>query len=335
MRAAFPRHRMSERRKVLVTGGTGFVGSHVVDALLQAGFLARCSIRATSNQRWLAGKRVDLVQADLRMPGQLEAAVAGVDAVIHCAGLTRGSREALLSANRDGTRALVEACQATGRRMRFVFCSSQAAAGPGTLVRPRQASDPPAPATDYGESKLASEDVVARAGDLDVVVLRPVAVYGPRDEDTLTFFKLAARGITVIPGLRRRVVQLVHVRDLASALVKAVDRPQRSGDAFCIAHPEVVDWDQLAGAMREATGRNAIKLRVPSFALRLIGAAAEMVGGEGLPGRIDRRKATDMSERAWTCDVERAMQELEWSPAYDIRDGFRDSVNWYRQEGWL
>jgi nucleoside-diphosphate-sugar epimerase len=327
---------MSEQgRVVLVTGGTGFVGSHVVDALLRAGFRARCSVRPTSNQRWLAGKPIDLVQADLRLPDQLEPAIAGVDAIIHCAGLTRGSRDALMSANRDGTRALVQACQTTGRRIRFVFCSSQAAAGPGWLDRPRQASDPPAPATDYGESKLAAEAVVAKAEDLDAVVLRPVAVYGPRDEDTLTFFKLATRGIIVTPGLRRRVVQLVHVRDLASALIKAVDRPQRSGDVFCIAHPEVVDWDQLAVAMREATGRNAITLRVPSFALQMIGAAAELVGGAGLPGRIDRRKAADMSERAWTCDADRAIEELDWSPTYNTRDGFRDSVNWYRQEGWL
>ena len=326
---------MSEQRRVLVTGGTGFVGSHVVDALLRAGFTARCSVRATSNQRWLAGKPVDLVQADLRVPGELEPLVAGIDTVIHCAGLTRGSRDALMSANRDATRALVKACQATRRKIRFVFCSSQAAAGPGRLDRPRQASDPPAPATDYGESKLAAEDVVAQAADLDVVVLRPVAVYGPRDEDTLTFFKLATRGMIVTPGLRRRLVQLVHVRDLASALVKAVDRPQRSGAVLCIAHPEVVDWEQLAVAMRAATGRSAITLRVPSFALRLIGAAADLVGGEGLPGRIDRRKAADMSERAWTCNADRAMQELDWSPAYNIRDGFRDSVNWYRQEGWL
>jgi dihydroflavonol-4-reductase len=334
-RKRLPKHRMVEQRRILVTGGTGFVGSHVVDALLGAGLRPRCLVRATSNLRWLEGKPVELAYADLRA-GQLGPVVDGIDAVIHCAGLTRGSREALMSANRDGTRALVEACFSTGRNIRFVLCSSQAAAGPGTLARPRQESDPAAPTSDYGASKLAGETAVLRSGnDLDAVVLRPVTVYGPRDEDTLTFFKLAARGIIPAPGLRKRLMQLVHVSDLASALIKALDLPEVSGRIYFVAHPEVIDWDQLAAAMSEAVGRRAVVVRVPTSALRMVGAVAGLFGSGGRAGQIDRRKAADMSERAWTCNVDRALEELDWSPAYDVRGGFRDSADWYRQEGWL
>lgn len=321
--------------RVLVTGGTGFVGSHVVDALLRAGFRTRCLVRATSNLRWLEGKSVEMARGELLNSG-LEPIIDGADIVIHCAGLTRGSREELMAANRDGTRALIRACLATGRRIRFVYCSSQAAGGPGRLDRPRQISDPPAPTSDYGESKLAAEDAVVQAvADLDVVVLRPVAVYGPRDADTLTFFKLAARGIIFAPGLRKRVLQLVYVTDLAAALVKAIELPERSGGMYCIAHPDVVDWQQLAQAMSYATGRKALTVRVPSRALRTIGAVAEILGSADSPGRIDRRKASDMSERAWTCDAGRAMEELDWSPAYDLRIGLRETAEWYRREGWL
>lgn len=321
-------------RSVLVTGGTGFVGSHVVDALLQGEFRTRCLVRATSNLRWLDGKSIEITRGEL-LDGQLEPIIDGADIVIHCAGLTRGSRRELIAANRDGTRALIRACVATGRRIRFVYCSSQAAAGPGRLDRPRQTSDPPAPTSDYGESKLAAEDAVVRAAaELDVVVLRPVGVYGPRDEDTLTFFKLAARGIIVTPGLRKRVLQLVYVTDLAAALVKAIELPERSGGTYCIAHPDVVDWQQLAAAMMHATGRSAITVRVPSYALRTIGAVAELFGTAS-PGRIDRRKASDMSERAWTCDADRAVEELDWSPAFDLHNGLRETAEWYRQEGWL
>jgi len=326
---------MIEKRRVLVTGGTGFVGSHVVDALLESGFQPRCLVRATSNLRWLEGKPVELAQTDLRS-GHLEPVVDGIDAVIHCAGLTRGSRESLMSANREGTRALVEACLSTGRRIRFVLCSSQAAAGPGTPGRPRQESDPATPTSNYGASKLAAEAaVLGSARDLDAVVLRPVAVYGPRDEDTLTFFRLAARGIIVAPGLRRRLLQLVHVSDLASALLKALDVPEQSGRVYFIAHPEVVDWDGLGAALREAIGRNAVVVHIPSGVLRMAGAVAGLVSAGSSPGRLDARKAADMSERAWTCNVDRALAELDWSPAYDVGAGFRDSVDWYRQEGWL
>jgi dihydroflavonol-4-reductase len=325
---------MIEQRRVLVTGGTGFVGSHVVDALLEAGLRPRCMVRATSNLRWLEGKQLELIETDLRS-GQLGPLVDETDAIIHCAGLTRGSRDALMSANRDGTRALVEACLATGRRIRFVLCSSQAAAGPSGLDRPRQESDLPAPTSTYGESKLAAEEsVLHSADDLDVVILRPVAVYGPRDEDTLTFFKLAARGIIVVPGFRKRLVQLVHVSDLASALLKALELPETSGRTYFIAHPQILDWDRLAAVMREAVRRNAVTARVPTVALRMIGSVAGLLSGSRA-GRIDRRKAGDMSERAWTCSVDRALDELDWSPTYDARGGFRDTADWYRQEGWL
>ncbi|MGD2215795.1 MAG: NAD-dependent epimerase/dehydratase family protein, partial [Gemmatimonadales bacterium] len=129
-------------KTVLVTGGTGFVGSHAVDALLEAGYRVRCTVRKTSNRRWLEGKPAELVEVDLQEAG-LEEAVDGVDAVVHCAGLTRGSRRALYAGNRDATAALADACVETGRTIRFVYCSSQAAAGPSSIWRPRELAEPP------------------------------------------------------------------------------------------------------------------------------------------------------------------------------------------------
>ena len=128
---------------------------------------------------------------------------------------------------------------------------------------------------------------------------------------------------------------MVHVNDLASALLKALRLPEESGLTYFVAHPETVDWGQLASVMREAMGRSAVTVRVPTAALRLIGAAADLLGGGDRAGRIDRRKAADMAERAWTCSVDRALEELDWSPSFDIRKGFRDSADWYRREGWL
>ena len=323
-------------RSVLVTGATGFVGSHVVDVFLEAGWRVRCTVRATSNLRWLEGKDAELVVADLRDGSQLKRAVNGVDAVVHCAGLTRGPRAALFAANRDGTRALLEACAGTGRRVRFVYCSSQAAAGPGALSRPRTEDDPPAPTNDYGRSKLAGEEVTQGFSDrLDASILRPVSVYGPRDEDTLPYFRMAARGVVVVPGIRRRLVQLVHARDVASALMLAAERPRAVGRTFFLAHPEILDWSRLSAAISHGVGRRALTLRLPSAVLRLAGLGSELVGAHGRPGRLDRRRARDMSERAWTCRVDRLMNELDWSPGFDCDSGMRDTAGWYREEGWL
>lgn len=322
-------------REVLVTGGSGFVGSHVVDVLLEAGHRVRCLIRAGSRLRWLEGKPVQTVQADLRH-GDLAPAVDGVDCVIHCAGLTRGSREALRAANVDGTRALMEACLAAGSAPRFVLCSSQAAAGPGRLDRRRRIDDPEAPNSEYGRSKLEAEGEVRGVSDvLETVILRPGAVYGPRDEDTLPFFRMAARRIVLVPGLRARLVQLVHVRDVARALSLAMSGAQVVGQTYFVVHPRIVSWGELAAAIGRALGRRPLALPLPSPVFRLAGALSEAMGGARQPGGLDRRRARDMVERAWTCDVESALEELGWTPHYDLEEGLEHTVRWYREEGWL
>jgi nucleoside-diphosphate-sugar epimerase len=331
------REAAGEARPVLVTGATGFVGSHVVDRLVEAGYRVRCLVRKTSNLRWLEGKPVERHEADLRGgTGDLAGAVADVAAVIHCAGLTRGSSEALFAANHEGTRALLEACLRVGRPIRFVFCSSQAAAGPGRLDRPRDEGDPPAPTSDYGRSKLAAErEVLSRADRLEVSVVRPVAVYGPRDEDTLPYFRMAARGLVVAPGCRRRLVQLVHARDVADALVRAMERREAVGGTYFVGHPEILSWRGLAAAIGRAVGRRPLIVRLPSPLLGAAGTTAELFGGGRRPGQLDRRRARDLSERAWTCRVERAMRELGWSPTYDSENGLRATADWYREQGWL
>jgi nucleoside-diphosphate-sugar epimerase len=320
---------------VLVTGGTGFVGSHVVDLLLEAGYHVRCTVRPTSNLRWLEDKPVQLVQAELE-GARLAEALADVDAVVHCAGLTRGTPAELFAANQRGTRALLDACLRSGRRLRFVYCSSQAAAGPGSIGRPREEDDPPAPTSDYGRSKLAGEgEVLKAANQLEVCVLRPVAVYGPRDEDTLPYFRLAARGIVVAPGLRRRQVQLVHARDVARALLLALERPEAIGRIFFLGHPDTLTWSELAAAIGRAVGRRPIVLHLPAPLLRAAAAAAELVGGAGRAGQLDRRRARDLLERAWTCRVDRLREDLGWSPEFDAERGLRQTAEWYRQAGWL
>jgi nucleoside-diphosphate-sugar epimerase len=322
-------------RDVLVTGGSGFVGSHVVDLLLEAGNHVRCLIRAGSRMRWLEGKPVETVQADLR-DGDLAPAVADIDCVIHCAGLTRGSADSLRAANVEGTRALIRACVRAGSVARFVFCSSQAAAGPGRLDRRRRLDDPPAPNSEYGRSKLQAEAEVRAAEDvLEIVILRPGAVYGPRDEDTLPFFRMAASGIVLVPGWGRRLVQLVHVRDVARALSLATVTPHVAGRTYFVAHPRVVSWGELAAATGRALRRPIRTLPLPSSAFRVAGLLSEVLGGARRAGGLDRRRARDMVERAWTCDVEATLEELGWVPRFDLDEGLEDTVRWYRKEGWL
>ncbi len=319
----------------LVTGSTGFLGSHLVDVLLEAGYRVRCLIRATSRLRWLEGKPVELHEADL-VGGDLTSAVVGVDLVFHFAALTRGSKHDLWAANHEGTRALLTACVNQGELSRFVFCSSQAAAGPSTAERPREESDDPAPTSEYGRSKLAAEEEVLGHGDrFEVVVLRPAAAYGPRDADTLPYFQMAARGVMLVPGVRKRRLQLVHGHDVAEAARLAAEREKATGRTYFLAHPDVVTWGALAWNIGRAMGRRVLIVRLPSAVVRGAGAAAELFGGGRQPGQLDRRRARDLSEPAWTCRVDRALGELGWSPEYDLERGLLDTANWYRENGWV
>lgn len=319
-------------RLALVTGGTGFVGSHVVDEMLAAGYRVRVPVRRTSDPSWLEGKEVERIEVDLAS-GHLDELVDGVDVTLHVAGLTRGPESALRAVNVEATRRLVEVLRDRPGH-RFVLCSSQAAAGPGALSRPRTARDEPAPSTGYGRSKLAAEHVVAGEPDLRWTVVRATAVYGPRDRDTLPFFRMARRGVVVVPGVRRREVQMVHASDLAAALRLSAETDRAIGKTYFVGHPERVAWARVAAAMGRAVDRRVMTIPAPSLAIRAFGAVVGPLAGDRA-GQLDARRARDLVERAWTCDVEPALRELEWRPVHDMADGFRDTARWYRTRGWI
>ena len=186
----------------LVTGGQGFIGSHLCGRLISAGHRVRVLARPSSGLTNLDGLPVEVVRGDLTGDGSLAQAVAGVDWVFHLAGALKGfSQEELLRVNRDGTKRLVEACAAhTPDLSRFVLVSSLAAAGPSASGGlPRTEDAPPAPLTWYGKSKLEAEMVVLKAG-LPFTILRPPIVFGPRDRDVFSYFQIAKAGVLPIPG---------------------------------------------------------------------------------------------------------------------------------------
>jgi len=187
----------------LVTGASGFVGGHLVEALVAGGYRVRCLVRPQSDRRWLDSLGVTYAAGTVEDVAALRRAVDGVDVVYHLAALTTTPREADYErVNYGGVLRLVEAMAA--RPVRLVFCSSLAAGGPARAGRPVTEADAPAPIGPYGESKLRAEQVVL-SGGLPAVVVRPSAVYGPRERDILAAFRLAARGLAIRTGPRGRV----------------------------------------------------------------------------------------------------------------------------------
>ena len=331
--------------RALVTGASGFVGSHLVEALLAAGWRVRRLARPTSARADAhAQASVETCVASLDDAGALmrSGALADVDAVFHVAGVTRGRTAADFdTGNVAPTAALLDALHATygvrappGGRV-----SSQAAAGPAPARdRPRTEDDPTEPVGAYGASKRAAERVVAEhAAGARWSIVRPSAVYGPRDRDFLTVFRHASRGMALYPGTRDAWLSLVHAADLARALVGAATVPAAAGRTYFVAGDEAVAWPALyAAAARAAGTRIRVSLDVPRWVLPLAGAAGD--AWSALSGRatlVGREKLALGAPRWWLCSADRARAELQWTPAITLADGVRATRDWYAAARWL
>lgn len=324
--------------KALVTGASGFIGSHLVEALLQRGAAVRALVRGPQRLRWIEGiEGVEYCCGTLEDAKSLGEAVRGVDVVFHTAGVVKAlSKGGFFKTNADGTERLLRAVERHNRDIRrFVFVSSQAAAGPGSLDQPLDEDAPPRPISPYGQSKLVAEGAVLDRRDrLPVAVVRPPAVYGPRDAETLTFFRLAKRGLVLIPGFGRRRLSLVYVDDLVRGLIAAAEHPAAAGKTFYLTSGEH-DWSELAGALQRAVGRGW-KVRVPAAALYAAGAAGECFGRLlRRPVSLTLAKARELTQRAWLCSDARARRLLGYEPQWTLEEGIATTAAWYRAAGWI
>ena len=322
-----------------VTGGTGFVGGHLAEALLAQGVgEVRCLVR--SDPKWLAGLPVTLVPGDLFSADALRSALAGADAVYHAAGLTRAADQAALDrANVDGTRSLLLAARDAAPNARVVVTSSLEAMGPnrvrldGTPV-PATEADVPAPRSMYGRSKAAMERLVRdEFGDLAPVIVRPPAVYGPREADIFEMIRGASRGVFPVVGdSTARRLSLVHVRDLVRGMVEASGE---AGETFFVGSERGYAWNEVYAAVRAALGRTVVRLPVPGAAMGVAGRVSEWVGGlRGAVPPLTRDKA-EAARHAWTCSVGKAAETFGYEQTVGLEAGMAETVAWYRAQGWL
>lgn len=319
-----------------MTGATGFVGSHLVDALVEEGWRVRCLVRPTSNLRWLPLDRIELAEtAGLDEGAALREALAGARVVFHLAGLTSTVSPAeYFQVNVEGTRALLAAMAERAPDALLVHCSSLAAAGPSPDGRPLTESDPPRPSGPYGESKLAAERLV-QSSALDHVVVRPPAVYGPRDPDILAAFRLAARGIAFRTAPAEQRLSLVHVRDLAHGFLDAAELGAGKG-IFYLSDGAIHSWREVIEAIGTAVGRRVRPIPVPSrLAVAAAHAARLLAAATGRKPLLTPERARDLAQAAWVCDDSRARRELAYQTVFGLRDGMADTAAWYRANRWL
>jgi dihydroflavonol-4-reductase len=321
--------------RALVTGATGFVGSHLVEALQNSSVEVTGLARSSSKAADLARRGVRVVSGDLHDTAGLERAVRDQDVVYHVAGVVAARDEAeFFRANRDGTDNLLTAAERQGRP-RFVLVSSLAAAGPAPRGAPLSGTEPPHPVTGYGRSKLAAEQIV-RSSSLPWSIVRPPIVYGPRDREVLKVFRLARLGFAPVFGDGGQELSAVHAADLAQALMAVVRAPRTIGGTYHACHPQVFTSGELGQAVGAAMGRRVLCLRVPHALGRALLAITET------SARLTRQvtilttdKANEFFQPAWTGDPSSLTRDSGWRARYDLSSGLADTYQWYRRAGWL
>ena len=323
--------------KALVTGATGFVGSHVCDVLAARGdtvvVLARDAARAAPLAR--LGARVAL--GTLEDDAALAAAVAGVDVVYHLAGLTAAvSEAAYLQVNEHGTRRLAQAVRAASPAPRFVYVSTQAVLGPSAPGQALDEDAPCRPLTAYGRSKLAGEAVVRATEGLAWTIVRPPAVYGPRDREFLKLFQLVRTGLAPVFGWGLQQLSLVYAPDLADAIVRAGTTPAAVRQTYHAAHPEVVTTRELAMAVGRAVGRTPLIIPVPgAVATPLVSVIGRIAAARGRLSTLNADKMAEFLAPAWVVSSAKAERELGWRAGHGLAEGLRLTAAWYREAGWL
>jgi len=337
--------------RVLVTGANGFVGSNLVEMLQARGDDVTCLVRESPR---LA--RLKSLDARLLLFGgfsdreALGRAVRGQDIVYHVAGATKAlGRSRLYEVNEQGTRRVAQACAERPDPPTLVYVSSLAACGPAASERPRRESDPPAPVSQYGQSKLAGERAVREFADrVPTTIVRPAIVLGPADVDGLAMFRSVRRlRVHVTPGSGRQRFSVIHVADLCRLIGLAAERGQRiaadeTGDSRAVgcyfgAADESPSWAELGRMVGRAVGRrHVLVMPVASPCVWLVAASVEATAHMvRRPLYLNWDKAREIAAGSWVCSPAVARTELGFSCEVPLAERLRQTVAWYREAEWL
>ena len=326
--------------KIFLTGANGFVGSHLLDWLQHNEAEVTALLRPTSNLHRIESHlpHIDVHYGSLMDLDSLVEGIDGTECVIHCAGKTKVSRPSqYYRVNRDGTRNLVEAVNEHTRTVdRVVHISSAAAGGPGTSSSPARESAAPTPVSEYGKSKLEGEIAVREHCQAPWTILRPAAVYGPRDTDFFQVFQAVNRHMAPALGGGRQEISLIYAPDLARGVWAALNNSCARGRIYNLAAPYPLTTREMVSLVAEQMEKWTIPVPLPLPALWPLCLLHEFVAKiVDRPSILSRDKYRELSAPGWVCSVQRLRKELGFVASTPHREGIAQTIDWYRRNEWL
>ncbi|MDX1617972.1 MAG: NAD-dependent epimerase/dehydratase family protein, partial [Balneolaceae bacterium] len=319
--------------------GTGFIGSHLVDTLIKDDRYpeVRCLVR--SSEKWLKGKNYVAVRGDLHDLPTIREATEGVDVIFHLAGLVKARTwQTFRRANVESTENLVRIAQKQGIG-KLVVLSSLAAAGPTPEGgSPVTETDPLKPISMYGRSKKEMEQMIHRIAEnrMSITILRPPAVYGPRDDQIFTFFKLLDNRICPIVGNGETPkLSMVYVMDVIQGILKAAEQQEAGVSTYYISGKSIVTWNEIRETSTKVLGKKALPIYIkPRYVKKIASAVEKAASFFGSYPVLNREKANELILE-WTCSIEKARRELGYEPRYSLAEGISRTIHWYKMHHWL
>jgi nucleoside-diphosphate-sugar epimerase len=326
--------------KVFLTGASGFVGSHVLDALLDAHHEVSILLRRTSNTPFIS-RHLPSVTVHYGSLGEMEAlkaAMTGCDAVIHCAGIIKALHPSdFYRVNQAGTRNVATAANACRDSVRhLIYISSLAVSGPGIPGCPAEETGEPRPVTVYGHSKGLGEVEVRGQSLVPWTILRPAAVYGPRDREFLAVFRQVKRRILPLISGAKRFLNLVYGPDVAAAVLCSLRNDRAMGRTFHVgAEPPCTD-EELMEEIAVQLQVRPVRLRIPRAGLSLACVLQEILSkATGRPNMLSRQKLPELLASGWVCSTSRIREDLGFTAPTSLKEGIGRTIEWYRRQGWL
>ncbi len=323
----------------VVTGANGFVGSHLVDFLLEKKYEVRCLVRKSSDLKWLKGKDVKIFNCGLFDMDSLKVVFDGVDYIYHVAGVVKSKTpDGYFHGNVDATRVVLEAAIAnTATIKKIIIVSSLTVSGPTVEGKPLDESSPCNPITTYGRSKLAQEQLACSyMNRLPITICRAPAVYGERDTEIFIFFQTFKNGLMATIGFNKKIISLIHVTDLVEGFYLAAISEKSTGQTYFISSEKYYSWDEVGNVTSKVMKKKPIKVSVPHLIVYVVAVIAQFLSlFSKKPTTLNIEKAKDITQSAWICDTRKAIRDLNYRQKISLEEGIKRTVDWYKQMKWL